>query len=142
MNAIIRNTITVETLLEEYGATKSTKVLYEILDKVLKSKLETYIYDKIYSYEGLLFKNLAIKCAPESWLRSKMMLEDNTHLVGVMIERSDREKIKYNANELIHAKNWQVRLYAAEKADNKREIIKQLMVEGNSLVVNKLFRRV
>lgn len=129
-------------MLKEYESTGSAKTLYNILYKVLNTKkLDKYIYDVIYSFDSLLLKSLAIKCAPESWLREKMMTETDTHLVGVMIDRNDKEGLKYDANKLIHAANWQVRLYAMDKANDKEEIMRQLLVEDNFAVMQKLLAK-
>lgn len=141
MTTTIKETNKVMEMLKEYESTGSSKVLYNILYNVLNTKLEKYIYDVIYNFNSLLLKSLAIKTAPESWLREKMMTENDTHLVCVMIERSDRESLKYDANKLIHASNWQVRLYAVEKANNKKEVVRQLMVEDNFKVMQKLLAK-
>lgn len=136
----VENTQVIMNYLEEFEKTGSKLYLQSVLGKLLYEDVQEEIFDTVYFFDNRPLKNVVIKKAPKSWLKKAILIEQETDFVGAMLMRVKEEKIRLDADELIHAKNWEVRLYAAQFASGE-ELLNQLAWEENQTVILEILRR-
>lgn len=139
-NKKLENGQIVMNYLEEFERTGSKLYLQAVLTNLIYEEFNDEIFDTVYFFDNRPLKNVVIKKAPKSWLKNALLTEQETDYVGAMLNRIQEEKLKLDANELIHARHWEVRLYAAQFASTE-ELLAQLPWEENQAVILEILRR-